>query len=299
MSTNAISYEDYKKLLAAGQKYVAQQQAADPEWASFLQRAAATSVENAGELGASPTTDYWAKYMTTLSPQQALGFQQNMADSKSWTDQVGSVLKYAIPAAVGGAGLAATGLLGTGLQAAVGGAPLGSVGGAAAAAPAASAGLMGEAASASLPLWDTGVGGLFGSQAAIDSAMTSAGWFPGASMAAGTGAAGGLMLGDLLPAAYQSVLGSAGGGTLLDKIINKAPELLKQGGNLLGGASGGGGFGGASLGLGGGGAPGPGYKAPTMPAMPQFKAASGLADLVRNMGPRQVRPLRPLGLLGE
>jgi hypothetical protein len=129
--------------------------------------------------------------------------------------------------------------------------------------------------------------------------MTSAGWFPGASMAAGTGAASGLMLGDLLPAAYQSVLGSAGGGSLLDKVINKAPELLKQGGNLLGGAAGGTGGGlGGSLGFGGG-APGPGYKAPTMPAMPQFKAASGLADLVRNMGPRQVRPLRPLGLLGE
>ena len=62
MSTNAISYEDYKKLLAAGQKYVAQQQAADPDWQAWQQRAAATSVENMGELPPSPTKDYWSQY---------------------------------------------------------------------------------------------------------------------------------------------------------------------------------------------------------------------------------------------
>lgn len=123
---NAISHDDYKKLLAAGQKYVAQKQAADPEWQAWQQLSAVTSAENRDQLPPAPNKDYWAEFMGTLTPQQAQGFQQNMADSSSWTDKVGGVLRYAIPAAVGGAGLAAAGAFGPMAQGFVGGAPLGS-----------------------------------------------------------------------------------------------------------------------------------------------------------------------------
>lgn len=108
---NAISHDDYKQLLAAGQAYVSKAQAADPEWRAW--QATQGNLDTAGQ-AASPAKDYWAEYLQTLSPQQQLGFRQNMADSKSWTEPVGKVMSL-IPYAVGAAGLAgAAGLLGGG-----------------------------------------------------------------------------------------------------------------------------------------------------------------------------------------
>jgi hypothetical protein len=289
-----MTLDEYYQLLNAGQTYVQGAQAADPAWQDWLTSQSNYNLDTAGSV-ASPTTDYWGQYMATLSPQQQAEFAQMMAQLKDdrWTTKVGSVMQY-IPAVVGTIGLAgASGLLGpaAGFPGEAIWAPAAEAAAGAAAAPAA------EAATSTLPLWDTGVGPLFGSQAAIDSSLAAANWFPGASLAAAEGfGAGNLMLADLLPATFTSTLGAPAAQTLWDKIVDKAPDLLKKTGDLLDGPdSGGGGFGG-SMQLGGGGLLGPGkpYTPPATPAMAPFKASTALADLARSMTPR--RPTR--GLLG-
>ncbi len=275
MSDNTISYEEYKKLLAAGQDYVRKAQAADPEWAAWQQEAAAYNPTTSDTLRASPDKDYWAQYTGTLSPQQALGFQQNMADSKSWTDQVGSVLKYAIPAAVGGAGLAATGLLGAPLQAAVGGAPLGGSVGTLGSVP-------GLSFSGSLPEIGAFGGAPAGGFETLGSAFGPAyaaipsSGVPGAAAAAQAIAAAG----GSATAAGQALLDAfvkSGGKSFIDKI----PDLLKTAGGLLDPAIPGGGSGG-----GGGGLQAFGYKPyqpPAAPAPVPFKAPTGLMDFAKGL----------------
>lgn len=280
-----LSFEDYQRLLAAGQRWVADAQAKDPEWQAWQRARSSYSAENADQAPASPTKDYWGAWRATLAPEVSADFNRHMADSRSWTDDVGKALKVGIPLMVGGAALAGTGLFGAGLQGAVGGAPLGGATGAAGTAAGAAAG---DLAGSVLPAFDTGAGGLFGSQAAIDSAMTSAGWYPGASMAAGTEAAGGLMLGDLMPAGYQNVMSTPG---LLDRITNLSPRdvanIAQRAGGLLGGNGQTdegypmGGAGGrqqpAALQAGGAG------------GMAPFRPHNGLADILRTMpnGTRQ------------
>lgn len=240
MSKNAISHDDYKKLLAAGQKYVADAQAKDPAWQEWQRTAQMYGADNADQIPASPTTDYWAQYLKTLSPQQQLGFQQNMADSKSWTRDVGNVLKVVVPMAVGGAGLAATGLFGAGAQGFVGGAPLG--GAAAGSAPTAASLLTSDigigaasgatsaaapaAGAAALPAFDTGVGGLFGSQTAIDTALASG----GAGGLGSTAGAGGIAAPSLAGAG-----GASAGGGILD-VLKQTGTTFDWGNALLTGA---------------------------------------------------------------
>jgi hypothetical protein len=109
---NAISYNDYTQLLGQGQDYVANKQASDPNWQAW-NREAQLLGNMEGGAPASPNQDYWAEYRGGLTPQQQLGFTQNMADSKSWGDTVGKVLQYGIPLAVGGAAMFGGGGLGS------------------------------------------------------------------------------------------------------------------------------------------------------------------------------------------
>jgi hypothetical protein len=211
---NAISHDDYKKLLKAGQKYVAQKQAKDPVWKAYTEYEQSMLLDQQGQTAPpSGMTDYWQEYLGTLSPQQKLGFQQNMADSKDWGDTVGKVLKYAVPAAVGGVGLAGTGLLGAAAQSAVGGGvTAGQIAGAAGLPElglAAQTGLGGGAGgmgAAALPAFDTGVGGLFGSQGAIDAAAGASGLGSAGLGSAGSVAGGATSLVAGAPASWSSWL---------------------------------------------------------------------------------------------
>ena len=278
MGLLSSSGEFYKSFTRDRNKYIADRIGEDPAQALL-------HVDNWSPEQLAAVQDYQQKYVdlakqyqASLDPANQATYAKSMADHSAdlaRTNKYGSLAAKGLIGAIGaGAGLTEAGLLG-------GAAPAANV-----AAPAASA--AGEAA-ATLPAWDTGVGGLFGSQAAVDGAMNSAGWFPGASMAGGVNTAGSLILGDLMPAGYQSVLGSS----LLDKIISKAPELLQQAGGLMGG-------GGSSAGQGGGGGgmstflgyrP---YQPPTTPVPTPFKAPTGLADFARTL---QIRR-QPKGLLG-
>jgi hypothetical protein len=307
---NVISYDDYKKLLAAGQKYVTAAQAADPEWVEWDRIARSLPFDEVAP--ASPDKDYWAEYMSTLTPEQQLGFQQNAADAESWTDKITPIMSL-IPYAVGGIGLAgAAGLLGASAEAAalpafdtgVGGlfgsqaaidSALASAGGGVAAPSLAGAAAPAATAAASTPLWNAGGDGLFGSQQAIDTALNSAGWYPSASIEGGVNQ-GGLLLGDLLPPAYQSILKTAAPG-LLDQILDKAPDLLKAGGSLLGG--GGSAGGGTSPGGSAGARSGNGYTPPGLLPPRAFKAPSGLAELTRNMMRPAPARMPRWGLLGD
>ena len=218
-----MTYDEYKQLLAAGQRYVQQAQAADPEWQAWQQMASRYSPENSDQLPPSPNKDYWAQYMGTLSPEQAAGFQQTMANSSRWQDKVGSVLKYAIPAAVGGAALAGTGLLGTAAQGFVGGAPLGSLGG---------AGAIGGATGS------TGLGGgLFG----LGSTDILGGAGAAGSLGSLGGAAGGAGIdwaGNLAGAASGAIGGATGGGGMDLGGLLSGVGGLQGAGSLLTGAAG-------------------------------------------------------------
>lgn len=177
-----ISPDEYKRLIHAGQQYVAQKQAADPEWQAWQQ--AVSSLPFDAERPASPTKDYWSEYTNSLGPEMSQAFQNHMANSNSWQNNVGKVLKVAIPAAVGGVGLAGTGLLGTAAQSAVGAgaasAPALTGVDAAMADLAASGGLTPASMGASSGVW----GGLSG----IPGAASSTGLLTGSEL--GTGASG-------------------------------------------------------------------------------------------------------------
>jgi hypothetical protein len=196
-----MTLDEYYQLLAAGQQYVQNAQAADPAWQDWLTSQSNYNLDTAGSV-ASPTTDYWGQYMATLSPQQQAEFAQTMAQLKDdrWTTKVGSVMPYVI-----GAGLTYGAL-----------APLLTAGGAAgatgaAADAAAGAGFVGEGALSGIPAWD----GALANAAGASAAGAGAGFI-------GEGASSGIP-------AWDSALTKAGGGTLLDSIVNKAPSLLKDG----------------------------------------------------------------------
>lgn len=166
-----------------------------------------------------------------MPPAVAADFRRHMSDSKEWTDSVGKVLKVGIPLAVGGAGLAATGVFGAGAQSFVTGASAATGG---AAAPAAGATIGGFEAAA-LPAFDTGVGGLFGSQAAIDTALGAAGVAGGSSLSTAP-----LALGGWAPLAGSTAAGAAGGtlSSVLDTISQGVSGVLSDPLKALGGVGG-------------------------------------------------------------
>ncbi len=205
-----MTLDEYYRLLNAGQSYVQNAQAADPEWQAWATNGANYNLDTAGSV-ASPTTDYWGKYMATLSPQQQAEFAQTMAQLKDdrWQTKVGNVMQY-IPAAVGAVGLAgAAGLLGP--SAGFPGTSIfsGAAGAAGAADAAAGAGFVGEGALSGIPAWDGALANAAGAAGA------GAGFI-------GEGVSSGIP-------AWDSALTNAGGGTLFDSIVNKAPSLLKDG----------------------------------------------------------------------
>lgn len=174
----------YKDYISQAQQYMAAEQAKDPAFLDWQQRANARTADM-GPIEGWTGTDYFGQWLNTLSPESRADYLKQMNDSSTWQNKVGGVLKVAIPAAVGGAGLAATGLLGSGLQAAVGGAPLGSAaGGGASLAGAGATGLdFGAAAEAgTLAGGGSGAGGLLGGAASTYTSPYVA--LPGA---AGTG----------------------------------------------------------------------------------------------------------------
>jgi len=151
---NPISLDEYKQLLAAGQKYVTDAQANDPAWQAWKQAYDSTSWDS--EKPVSPSKDYWAEYMGKLSPAQQAGFQEYMM-APTWQNKVGNVLKVAVPAAVGAAGIGgAMGLLG-GSGAAAGGSGV-------------AAGMSPAAADAALAAFDAAV-----PSSALDAAFAGAG----------------------------------------------------------------------------------------------------------------------------
>lgn len=172
MPTGMMTYDDY---LNAQLAYVRPRMDADPQWQAYINSMAsggggmdaADAANSYNGTLAAPSKDYYGEWFGMLSPEQQSEYMRLLQEDKEgrWQTKVGNVLKY-IPAAVAAVGTAgAAGLLGS--SAGFPGTAIWS-GAPAAAAPVA------EAAS-TMPLWDTGVGGLFGSQAAVDSALASAG----------------------------------------------------------------------------------------------------------------------------
>ncbi len=195
-----MTLDEYYQLLAAGQQYVQNAQAADSMYTPEM-----------GGAPASPTADYWAQYMATMSPEQQAEFYRNMQEERDgrWQTKVGNVMQY-IPAAVGAVGLAgAAGLLGP--SAGFPGTSIfsGAAGAAGAADAAAGAGFVGEGALSGIPAWDGALANAAGAAGA------GAGFI-------GEGVSSGIP-------AWDSALTNAGGGTLFDSIVNKAPSLLKDG----------------------------------------------------------------------
>jgi hypothetical protein len=204
-----------------------------------------------------------------------------MADSKGWTDSVRPLMKM-IPLAVGGIGLAGAGglLAGTELGAAAGFPASGSIFSGVGAAGA-------GAGTGALP-FDTGVGGFFGSQPAIDASLAGldTGFVPGSIAGAEIGftapAAGWFDAANTLPTLSTAAFTGPSTPTvpetpgLLDTLTDKLtdPETIaKLLGGLLGDSGTGGGMGG---GMGGGGGGGPIFQPYKAPVLPQFNP--GMAD---------------------
>ncbi len=182
----ALSFTDYQNLLNQHNRYLQQYAPVNTSWGGNINGPDAQPL-SAAELADNKTATeaFWKQY----SPEVRADFQKHMADSKEWGDSVLPIMKM-IPLAVGGAGLAATGLFGPALQSFVGGAPLGGAGGSVAGA----AGLGGEAAGGIAPTWD---------------AATSAAWQSGAGLG-----------GDTL-----SAMG-AGGGGLFSNVAGMGKDAL-------------------------------------------------------------------------
>lgn len=133
-----------------------------PEQRAWEATENAMSPENRGQGEGSPmgadTARIVQSWMATLTPAQQqeyvkLAQQASDKQKRSFGGRLGSFLKVAVPLAVGGAGLAATGALGAAAQGFVGGAPLAS-----AAVPAAVSSLTPEIAAAMAGAGDAGAG---------------------------------------------------------------------------------------------------------------------------------------------
>src|SRR5512139_522235 len=121
MADRPLTFGDYKDLLAQYQKAAIVPFQTSASWGGNVNGADPAPPDPAATAAQEKAiADFWSKY----SPEVKADFQRHMADSTDWGDTVGSIMKVAVPALVGGAGLAATGLFGSGLQGLVGGAPL-------------------------------------------------------------------------------------------------------------------------------------------------------------------------------
>ena len=277
----ALSFDDYKKLSSAYYQFM---QANNPDAQNMVWGGRDIGPEPAPskltpEAAAELENRFWSQY----KPEVRADFSRHSADSKDWTDTVGGVLKYAIPLAVGGAGLAATGLLGPAAQGFVGGAPLSSTAAAGAGAAA------GDAALADL------AGGLipeYGTEAAYTAGLgDTAGWASAPSLGGVTDpgyAVGpwegpsmpGPANGTNIPTGAEAGAGTASGKGLLDAAGNiDWGKALETAGSLLNSNDS------AGSGMGGGGGGGLlGYRPYTPPAAPvraPFKPSTGLADFAR------------------
>jgi hypothetical protein len=279
-----LSYQDYKDLTKARQQWINTETGKDPAYQQWL-AAQGVTPDTYGQGPAWTGKDYNLAWLDTLSPEVRADYIRHGNDSKDWTDTVGGVLKYAIPLAVGGAGLAATGLLGPAAQGFVGGAPLSSTAAAGAAAPAfetlggawgpgyaavPSSGVPGAAEAASA-IAAAGGSGTAAGQALLDAYVNSGPW-TGPSMP-------GPANGTNIPTGAEAGAGTAAGTGLLDAAGNiDWGEVLKTAGSLLNSGDS------ASSGMGGGDGGLLGYRPYTPPAAPvraPFKPSTGLADFAR------------------
>jgi len=211
-----MTYDEYINL---AQAYMAKAQAADPAFQKWQNNA----MQYSADMGGSPAwegADYAQQWFDQLSPQQQAEYQQTrqaeFADrAQSFKGRLGTLASYipAVVAAIGTAG-AASGLLG----------------GAAGAGEAVGSSLAASELGATAPLaFDTGVGGLFGSQAAIDSALASGATGLGSTAGIGGGALlgmGGVVAPALTEGIGSGLLSGSGLGSLapaLDSIAGSAP----------------------------------------------------------------------------
>jgi hypothetical protein len=225
MANAADRYDTYIK---QAQNYMRAAQAKDPAFQAWQAEASRYSAD----MGGAPAwegKDYFTEWFKTLPPEQQRDYEVTYQEAqaqkaKSFTGRLGSLAKI-IPGVVIGAGaLSAFGVIGAAADgaAAVAGAAEGAAAGAAA----------GDLASAALPLWDTGVGGLFGSQAAVDAALTGAGWYAPATVGGGVAAAA--SAGFDFSTAAAAAGGAGGGGGAGKSMIDSVTGLVKN----LGGAGG-------------------------------------------------------------
>lgn len=180
----------YKAYIKEWQDWVARQPY-DPEYQAYMQALDNQPLDYRGQhIPYEGKTYSFADWMATQPAEVRADYEAAYKDvqaqnAKSPTKKIASTLKVAIPALVGGAGLAATGAFGAAAQAAVGGAPLGGaagVGGGVTASQtglglgtAEAAGALGGAAGASgggLSLAQAG--GAVGGGSSITGALTSA-----------------------------------------------------------------------------------------------------------------------------
>lgn len=180
-----------------------------------------------------------AQWLDTLDPatrQKALDeFKLHSSDMDS-INKYGSVATKALLGTIaGGAALAAGGVIGGGATAAPG---LSGVD-AAMADLAASGGLTGSSfgtagAAGALPAFDTGVGGLFGSQTAIDTALASGG---AGGLVSTAGAGGGALIGSggIAAPSLAGAGGASAGGGILD-VLKQTGTTFDWGNALLTGA---------------------------------------------------------------
>lgn len=201
MANTTTRYQQYVK---QAQDYTRAAQAKDPAFQAWQ----AEADKYTADMGGAPAwngTDYTSEWFKTLTPEQQADYEVAYQDvdaqnKKSLKGRIGSTLKFAVPALVGGAALAGTGLFGAGAQGFVGGAPLGSSGAVAGGIDAATAaGALGGAGDASI-----GAGGLLGGGA---EAGLGYGGYGGAG---GTIASQGGLLGGTSIASGASPLGSLG-----------------------------------------------------------------------------------------
>ena len=227
-----LSFEDYQRLLAAGQRWVADAQSKDPEWQAWQQARSSYSAENADQAPASPTKDYWSAWRATLAPEVSADFNRHMADSRSWTDDVGKALKVGIPLMVGGAALAGTGLFGAGAQAAVGGAPLGGTTAAGGTAAGAGSSIGGSGSIVGGGMGGTGSGmGVAG----VTNPMTLTGTGTGLALSPGAVPTTGLATTGLGAGAVGGLPVLSSGGLLDSFSLSDVLKTAKKVGGLLGG----------------------------------------------------------------
>jgi hypothetical protein len=217
----------YKAYIKQIQEHTAKAQAADPAWKAWQAEVSKYGPQDMDQAPPPPADlkNYAAEWFAAQPPAVLADYNaahaavraENAKSARGLAFKAASVIPYV----VAGAGvLSAMGVIGGAAGAAEGAAVAG-------AAEGATAGAAGAAEAAStLPLWDTGVGGLFGSQAATEAALTGAGWFAPATVEGGVAAAAAAGF-DFSSAAGAA---AAAGGGALDSVSGLVKSLGGVGG---------------------------------------------------------------------